>query len=472
MKLRSVKQTCLVLLLLCICFVTACNEKKTGEEKATPTNEVSSTLIPTLPDTTPTISPTSFVPDSNDNHLVWALHFSESIDEDAQAEIRSFLAEQGIDCQIDFIRDGYYLGGREYAEWIDSQQNAGNSPDIVNTNAWENQTSAGEFLEREMYPLNEFLETESGKVLYAAYADVEWKRIALKGQVYSIPWRRQELNGRGTYIYVKNAYMDAFQEKYSGTYESLREVLLSLSDKELILASYGLGIDFFAFENYYTLFSLDYHYGDDGSLGKFVDASRIDGTEEKLRMIYGDYREGVLKPFVAPEEIPDNAFAYLSDRKLFGMDGYTEVVVQPDSFFFSPGMSYGILASSQHKKLACEVLAACYSNPRIASLLYFGYSDEEVWQEKDQWFRSCKPSTITGFFPFYSEEELNQVGKVGSVIGRLFISMYKKNNDGTCRINPDYEAFLDTYFSTPHDYSEVLIMANHKLEEWYNSSSK
>lgn len=463
---------CLLVLLLTsfVSMFVACGKAGlSGENKPSGMNNRPSDVAHPTENITPTTNTyITDTPDADDNHIVWELHFSSPVYEEAQAEIRSFLAEKGIDCHIDFVSDGFHLCGSEYAEWINKQQDANQSPDIINSNAFENTTLAYRFVEQEFYPLNDFLETDAGKQLYDAYADVEWKRIAVNGNIYTMPWRR-ELIDSGIYIYVNNAYLDSFHETYNGTYASLREALFTVSDKKLVLASYGLDTCFWAFDDYYTLFGLNYHCEPDGKMGRIEDPSQQAGAKEYLQMIYNDYKDGVLKPFVSPEEMADNIYAYFSNKKLSGLDGFTEVVVQPDMFHTSKGMSYGILSSSKHKKLAFEVLAACYSDPRIASLLWWGYSDEEEWKERDQWMRTCKPSAITGFIPYYSEDEWNAIHKVSSSIGNLFSYMYNTGNGNAYRISSDYETYLDRYFSTSHDYSEVINLANQRLEEWYSN---
>lgn len=477
-------------LLLAVLCLTACKAQKPSSQGTTPTGNVNptdtvtmeatgtptptATVTPT-PKAAPTFAQTTPIPtlpafDDSTPHIVWALHFSGSASEEVQAEIQDFLNGKGIDCRIDFIKDANVLCGTEFGKWIDAQQEANRAPDIVNSNAWETTTLTFEFVEQKLSPLNDLLETEVGKELYDAYSEWEWKKIEVNGNIYTMPWRRETIDN-GRFLYVNNQYLDTFQKLYDGTYESLRSAMQSVSDEELILASEYLGDEFFAFKGYQVLWEMDCLYEDNDTPVEVVDLTDEPGIEEFVRTIYHDYRDGVLKPFVKPEEVTDDVFAYFTKGKIDGIEGFTEVVVLPDLCLCSTGMAYGILNSSTRKELAFQVLAACYSDPRIASLLYLGYEDVELWNERDAYKRTCETSSITGYVPYYTEEEWELLHAYNLEVGNLFSKMYNESGM-SYYINKNYETYLDSYFSRPRDHSEILNPVKQKIAKWYESKKE
>ena len=109
-KTKSVLGLCLLLFL----GITACTSE----------NDRNTTTISLSPAES-TITPTEIVPTSthgvgkDDSTVVWAVHFSADITEEAQKEIKGLLKAKGLDINIEFLPTSYDCG-REYVNWLDT----------------------------------------------------------------------------------------------------------------------------------------------------------------------------------------------------------------------------------------------------------------------------------------------------------------------------------------------------------------
>ncbi|MBR6365871.1 MAG: hypothetical protein IKS10_07235 [Lachnospiraceae bacterium] len=96
-------------------------------------------------------------------------------------------------------------------------------------------------------------------------------------------------------------------------------------------------------------------------------------------MIHRDMQKGILAKIEDEKDINEHTFAYIRVGKGPEIEGYTERIIKRDSFVTMTACSYGVLRDAPQKDLAVQVLAECYSDPRIASLLTWGYEDADKW---------------------------------------------------------------------------------------------
>ena len=191
-----------------------------------------------------------------------------------------------------------------------------------------------------------------------------------------------------------------------------------------------------------------------------------DEIKEILKTVYSDYQAGILVDAGTPEHLPENVSVYIHKGRLEPMEGFTEYVWTEDLFTTSAGVGYGILASSPRKELALQVLSACYSDPQIASLLNWGKMDASEWNRRTENLKSCAPSILTGFLPDLSIEEKNAAIQYDDDLDVLCRKMYLYSNGERTGINPDYEAYLDQFFSNSRDYGNLFDDLNKQFAEW------
>lgn len=447
---------CFVLSMMLAACDDSVSDKNTSTNNNTPTESISSKGV--LP--TETKSPSS-IP-AIDSTIVWAVHYSANITEEAQVEIKKLLRDKGIDINIEFLPTSYD-NGKEYVDWLDKQKERNTAPDILSGCVWEHGTlDAADFTAGEFLSLNHFLESEEGRILRDAFADVEWEKYTIDGEVRVIPVRLKKEQESVVYLYVKDKYKDTFERFFDGTYESLKTFCSVVNETTPVIALSGMGqvLMMTMMECYRGLVSFD------RKTQMFVDLTRQEETREILKTVFYDYQDGLLIDAATPDNIPENVPVYIHKGRLDPVEGFTEYVWTQDLFRTSAGIGYGVLASSSKKELALQVLSICYSDPRVASLLNWGYADEVEWIERTEYLRSCNPSALTGFLPNLSYEEIEAVFKYDQDLNALCRNMYIYSNGSRNGINPDYEAYLDLFFSQPRDYGSLFDDINKQFAEW------
>lgn len=143
--------------------------------------------------------------------VIWAVHATAYISEGTQAEIQRFLDDKGINCRIEFT-PLLVQQNESYIEWLDKQKKEGTTPDILSGNYWQQGiVDLVPFVQKELAPLNDYLEADIGKTLYDSYAEVEWNRTAVDGVIYAIPFRvNQYQNTQGEFYLCVNDEYKAF----------------------------------------------------------------------------------------------------------------------------------------------------------------------------------------------------------------------------------------------------------------------
>ncbi|MBR6365718.1 MAG: hypothetical protein IKS10_06460 [Lachnospiraceae bacterium] len=396
-------------------------------------------------------------------HIIWDVGFSKPIRDNQRAAIQQIIEEKGIPCHVDFV-DNRVVLGHQYAEWFEEQKVNGTVPDIFNSGYWEKgELEAAYFARKELLPLNEFLMSDEGRSLRECFSENEWKRTELNGSIYTLPDRWAPDEEVYQCIYVNDQYKDVFEEVYDGSYGSLRMVRNRFPDDDLCFVFSGIGdITTQAFLGCHVMYCLSYNDDD----GKFIDLTKQIDTKETFSMIYEDLRDGIIKIEGYLDELPDNMLIYVKVDYGDGPEGFTRYRFSYEPYFSHFGGEYGVSAVSSHKDLALQVLNACYSDPRLASLVHWGYEDPEGWNEVTQYMNSIALHTITGFLPELSGDEYDAVARYVSDIGHLRENLVEQDGRGGWYTNPNYLYQLGYFFDHPPDYGDLFEKVNEQLQEW------
>ena len=418
----------------------------------------------TTPGVTVTSTPGGEYAKKEDNptpHVVWAVHFTANISKENQAKVQAFLKEKGIDCRVDFVSVPNLVGD-DYAQWLDERKTENQAPDILSSCVWQyGIPEAVEFLKKEFHPLDEFLGSNDGKALQDSYAAVEWKASTVEGKIYTIPLRLSGQRDTTKYIYVDNRYKEAFEASFDGTYESLRKIRDEIADTGAVIGTSGFG------ESLLQAFAgCSAVYGSCRvSTCSPVDLTREPEVKKLLQDIYSDYQNGVLVDAETPDRISGGLFAYVNNGRIAAPEGFTEYRWAPDLFKTAVSFSYGVLAASPRAELAMKVLSVCYSDPEIASLLSWQYSDGENWVECTAYLKTCKPTALTGFVPRLSEEQMKALTRYDEDLFTL-CSMMQVNRGGKMELNSEFLSLLDEFYANPSDYGDVFEEINKQLSTW------
>lgn len=399
--------------------------------------------------------------------LVWAVHGTAYISEEAQAEIQTLLDENGINCRIEFT-PRIDKTNKAYVEWLNEHKKEGTAPDILSGCFWEHGiVDLVPFLKEELLPLNEYLESDAGKKLYNSYAEVEWDRTAVDGVVYSIPLRQRKYqNTQGKYLLcVKDEYKSFFDADFDGTYASLKNVLETISGSPKIAVMSSLSMYYVA-ALLQTQFVFDAPYCCKNN--EIVDLTKQEDFKNLLMDIYADYQSGVLIDIATVDQVTGDVCAYFgfSGDGYATSEGFTEYVLAPELYLSSPGAgSYGVSAISEKKDLAFQVLVACYSDPKVASLLFWRMADEDRWNERTQFLKTCVSSPLSDFLPDITPEEFSKLQSYENDLRALINKLYL-GQAGSRALNPNFPDVVDQFFSSPKDYGPILEKVNDQIQGW------
>ena len=435
------------------------------ETTVTPTRGV--TVTPTEPaQPTVTASPTPTLRPINesDSRIVWAVLITSWIPEEARVQIQEMLDKKGLNCRIEFVEVND--PGKDYWDWLNKRKNTTKAPDIISAGVWEHgMIDAAAFEEAEMLPLNDFLESEEGKLLWDSFAEVEWDRTELHGKNYTVPLRYQGVDE--WYLYVNDRYLEEFEGSFDGTYESLRALCSADPDSPRVIATKGFSSSILrAFMGYQNLFGASYNLKTQ-RVEVLTDQSE---TKELLQMIYQDYQNGLwnMMGYGEAMELPEDTLVYITGEEAELPEGYTKVIWVPDPCSTNIGSAYGVSATSNQKELALKVLAACYSDPEIASLLCWKEADAERWTVRTAYMNSLTPRYTTGFFPDISTDQYDVLRKysdeLSDLCSKMSLELY-----GTFRLNTGYLDYLEYYFSSPKDYGDIFDVLNEQLATWFRN---
>ncbi|MBP5461675.1 MAG: hypothetical protein J6Y20_06080 [Lachnospiraceae bacterium] len=436
------------------------------ETTVTPTRGVTVTPTePAQPTVTKSPTPTKRPDSDDDSSIVWAVLITSWIPEEARVQIQEMLDKKGLNCRIEFVEVND--PGKDYWDWLNKMKKKGTGPDILSAGVWEHgMIDAAAFEEAEMLPLNDYLETEEGKALWDSFAEVEWDKTELHGKYYTVPYRY--FGSYELYMYVNDRYLEEFSASFDGTYESLRALCSADPDSPRVIAtgnftSYLLR----AFMGYQNLFGASYNL----KTQRVEVLTNQSETKELLQMIYLDYQNGLWNMMGDEEsmELPEDTLVYITNEEAELPEGYTKVIWVPDPCSTIIGSAYGVSATSNQRELALKVLAACYSDPEIASLLCWKEEvDAERWTAKTAYMNSLTTRYTTGFFPDISTDQYDVLRKYSDELSDLCSKMSWEIN-GTFRVNTSYPEYLEYYFSNPQDYGDIFDVLNEQLATWFRN---
>ena len=485
MKIRRFERLALLLILMACLFACKKGEPQNATEEPGATSQeettdMASTGIIDLLSPTPAekteMQPTSEKQstDAGDDsvpHLIWGYSEIRPISVEAQSVVKKRITDAGIGCIIDFIAiPSEVFEGGHYRTWLEEQKSDNMAPDILTSGTWEHGAlDVADFVRDEFLPLNDYLKSDEGCLVQENFSSVEWLRSTMEQTIYSVPKRLKDGTGRDKYLYVKDSYIEDFNEIYDSTYQSLRKVSEKNASGNPVIAFSGVSYDQLeAWMGYWNLFLFTYEI----ESGRAKDLTKLNETRELLQLIYTDYQTGLLINVGAPSELPENAIAYMSYKRAQDLKGYTEVMLTSDPLPSDFGGTYGIRSDSSKKDLALQVYGVCYSDPKIASILYWGEEDEDGWKKITEDLSSYTSGPLTGFVPVLSEEEKDSLSEYLRDETDLVAKMFRIKGQGMLELNPDYPDFLDNFFENPKDYGTVFDTINAQLEQWAADKSE
>ena len=437
----------------------------TATTTPTPTVTLTLTLSAT---STPTPSPV-LTPSEKPETIRWVNTVLKGPNKEEQAEINRLLQEKGINCEIVFYD---YKGefGKDYRTWVDTQ--VGGKLDIINSQAWSNNTDELEFIRDYMTDLTDYMETEEGQKLYQAYAPMDWDKLRIDGKIYSVQ-SMTTLSHRywGVYLSVDDAYLDYF-EGFDGTYRDLRRIYDEIGDNSLVLQMDSLETEIiYACLGLQSFRDLPYDDETDRFLSPADLGEDLNGLMDDL---YRDIEDGVLKTPFGEETVSEHVLAeiYYGDRPK--REGYTDILIQEDFGKKSYWFSYGIGKNSTKKDMAFVVLATCFSDPEISAILRKPIGEDSYWDEDYDWeerMERVADIDITrgtlygfGFVPPDGKESFysNEMDRINNILqNNLF---YRKSSTER-PLNPNRNR--DVAGSLSNTYLEELIVEmNRQLKEF------
>lgn len=415
---------CIIIVLLLLTVVTACADRKpTGNssetnvttypiETATPTPTPLSVLdllldgrprptvtpagevSPTAPIATPTLTPTPTpLPLAEGmEEITWCLYPWNRPDPETQNKINQLLEAKGCNCRVRFVCMNF-LTDENLTEWLKDYEQKNGPIDILNAGAWSSAEAANTFAESQFLPLNDLLATKEGQTLRALWSDGAWARVtSADGTVYAIPRANTKTAASscfnaGIYITVPEEYRKYFAN-FDGTYQSLRDIYNSIGQADLMIEiSCGFTDRLLnALMGYQDYAGIPYDPKD----RKFVNLANSDELTNLLTMVKADLEQGITVhrtgsiDWSAVMDVQTSAggndsqgaaadgrqaLAVIHEGICRAQDGFFELCMAEDPYYYNCALSYGINKNSEKKDLAAAILYACYSDPAIASLL-------------------------------------------------------------------------------------------------------
>ena len=482
---------------LVICMVlTGCGKKNTeNAETLTPTEGISKEPTPIVTATppeeskpkntaTPTPSPTQTptlvpIPERDSDSIRVAISAFGRITEEESKEINRILREKGIPCEVEFIPDTYHYHASEWERWIAENEDR---LDIVHVGAWnsDNFHMRG-FMKNYLLPLNDYLDTEEGKALKEAYWEKGWKSAeAEDGRIYAVPSLGKKAENR-VYIAVNNEYLSHFSG-FQGDYNSLKRICEQIDYPEQKIVTAAL--------NNYVITALsgyDWIYGNipyDAEEKTVVSTSEcLEALQGTCLELYQDLNDGVLVHETINPEKAEHPLIYIYSGEREEREGYTSLPLCDKQPIYGTSGTYGVLASCPRKELALQVLTACFSDPKIASILCWKTLDQDFqntwdwdsttdrWEERMKQAASEESGRMEGFFPEFSDEETSALNEYSNDLQVLSNGFYvPAGEDDAYKLNPNYERNLksNTLWSPKkHELYTIGIEAlNREVEGW------
>ena len=395
------KNVWVVMILALVVLMAGCGKKK-AEQEPTPTEGGSPAVI-TGGENTPgayigsvTVYPTEY---PTTNCITWVNPWMNYVSKENCREINRILYEKGYDCQIQFVKTDTVMG-TEYAQWVERIEKS--MPlDILYTSSWNITEKEAEmqFLNTRLIPLNEYLESETGKALRDAYTDEEWKSVERDGMIYVIPkafvgaYEDYRLDG-GDRLFVRPEYEKYF-ETFDGTYASLKKIYNTIGDSRLrigIQDVYSSEI-LFGLLGYESFRTLCLPYSEESKT--VINPVKSDEWPNLLSEIYGDLKAGLLVNLYYEKKAPEDMIAVIGSGSYKIPEGSREYLISRSVWEYNERGKYGISVNSTQKELAFRILSVCYTDPDILGCMFPGI-DRDTIEKRTEIMSAIPKSDITG----------------------------------------------------------------------------
>lgn len=449
-----------ILVIILSMLVIGC--KKSGENKKT-----SLTPTPAVIEDPPEVKvyPTAY---QTSNTITWLLPFYSELTEQNRNEINRILYENGLDCQISFVKTTP-LNGRNFETWLEEYEK--HTPlDVINSGSWTlGDAEQSSFVEKRMVQLNEYLKTDNAEVLKETYTEEEWKSVAVDGNIYVIPEAVYQIDDKiyrvetGVYVAVNESYLDFF-ENFDGTYASLRQIYNDIGDSELRIVTDGMpaGSSLYALMGYSALFYDQLPFCEDTeNVINMLEGEKVKNT---LKQIYEDMLSGTLLNRQLSGDTEEKILAYIymnGENK----DGFREYKILSNLYDFNCAGKYGISVNSTQKELALQILTVCLSNPEILAQLYPG-ADVQTIARRTELIDGEGDMRMAGIRLELSEDQLAVLRDFQNDYYVMLGGMILQKENGEMELNPEFDiekAWNDFSDSRKKDYAEVCETANQQI---------
>lgn len=411
------KRMICIMLILSLFLLSACGEKKKQAE-TTPTESIPTETIPTAESEPPTENPgidkTEPLPETT-YRITWVVsRFTKVSDENAY-RINRILYDLGLDCHVDFVTDDIPMNMNT---WLQKYSEAHGMPDIMNCGTWTLYDSSAEFIKEYFLPLTSFLSNDAyGKALYETFPEIDWERVRIDGEVYSVQHYNESDIYRynlGLYLSIRKEYAEDFQPTNSLT-ELLALQKQVGSDKwKIALPATDLK-ELYGLAGYQTWFAeLPYS----ASEQRFIDPSESKEIEVAFDELYKGLADGNI--IDTSVNVPDSNTGILAEYYVgirTPREGYIDYPISKDTYFTRVNLSTGVMKESANKEIACKVLAVCFSNPDIVELINPVWKNREAIAERKKLLSGEEKTELTGFIPSIPEP---QSGYVNAYMNDLY----------------------------------------------------
>lgn len=417
--------------------------------EATPTEGVN----PDTPTATPTVSPTPTLSptptplplEDGMEEITWGLYAWNRPDPAAQNRINQLLEAKGCNCRVRFVNINF-LTDEALTKWLEKYEQRDGVLDILNAGAWSSPEAANTFAETYFLPLNSMLETESGQAFRALWSNGAWARVtSADGTVYAVPRANAKTDvsscfNAGIYITVSEEYREFFAD-FDGTYRSLRDIYDKIGQDDLVIElSCGFTDRLLnAMMGYQDYAGIPYN----PKKQTFINLAKTDELTKLTAMVKADFENGITvrcaepidwSPIMDgstsnPAERDDNQSAAVDGKKTLAVihegirsaqDGFFELCMAEDPYYYNCALSYGINKNSEKKELAAAILYACYSDPEIAALLNPDSDDFTHVEERLAITAGEQAGQLAGFADYASVKDYPAVNELIDLFDPVF----------------------------------------------------
>ena len=443
----------------------AINLSPSQEENSTIPTESTSNIIISSSNSSSTLSE-----EDDDAYIIWASNILPFITPERQDKIQQCINEKGIDCKIRFITNDEDTG-LAYKAWIEELPSNGTCPDIIPSGYWGHGVfDAENYVREKFFPLDTYLDSEEGRSLYEAFTENEWKCSTMDGSIYALPNRNDPPYSFILYIHVNDRYKEGFDRFFDGTYDSLKTIREFYADANLHISFNGIAMPTITgLLNCQRVHMATYKT----DTGELVDLTRQPEARVFFQTLYEDFRDGIVRIDPALDARPSAddlvwCIYGLPEENIEGFSVYRFNMSRPTVKL--SGL-FGINSSSSKKEMAFKILSACYSDPKIASLLYWGREDPEGWIAHTNYLNSQSPDAIAGFYPKLTQEQISAIFDYYNDMNTLAARLKAVTNGGKLYANPEFPEYLEELFDHPPDYGDAINVMNEQLQEWIKNHS-